>query len=217
MTDFRKTKIHIKSEEHSKAFQDAVFEAGGKWCDSGEFYLRDVNFIFVNDSLSMSLCGNAVFFQEHDYKEIQFPLTKLNIESLPVNKMTTFETAKIGDRVWSNTRGWAEIIEIDDSVYPLCVKYDNGGFATFTFGGYLFIDGAVQSLFWDEVMFEAPVKPMPALAIDAKVYVWSNGDELKLKRHFSHFKNGDCHTFDLGHTSWTGESTTAWDNWELAE
>lgn len=87
MTDFRKTKIHIKSEEHSKAFQEAVFEAGGKWCDSGEFYLRDVDFIFVNDSLSMSLCGNAIFFQDHDYREIQFPTPiKVHIQAEPTSE-----------------------------------------------------------------------------------------------------------------------------------
>lgn len=71
--DFRNTKIRILSEEHSKAFQEAVFGVGGRWCDSGEFYLRGVGFIFVNDSLSMSLCDNAVFFQEHDYNEIHMP------------------------------------------------------------------------------------------------------------------------------------------------
>ena len=72
--DFRNTKIHIKSEEHSKAIQEAVFAAGGKWQGGGEFYREGINFIFLNDSLSMSYCDNAVYFEEHDYKEIQFPL-----------------------------------------------------------------------------------------------------------------------------------------------
>ena len=97
MTDFRKTKIHIKSEEHSKAFQEAVFEAGGEWRQSGRFYQKGVNYIFVNKHLSMTLAYNAVFFEDHDYKEIQFPLT----ESSPVNN-TTFETAKIGDMAQYN-------------------------------------------------------------------------------------------------------------------
>ena len=76
MTDFRKTKIRILSEEHSKAFQDAVFAAGGKWLQSGRFYQEGVNFIFLNNSLDMTLGETAVFFEDHDYKEIQFPLTK---------------------------------------------------------------------------------------------------------------------------------------------
>ena len=72
--DLRNTKIHIKSEEHSKVFQEAVFAAGGEWMHSGEFYRKGVNFIFLNDSLGMTLCYNAVFFQEHDYKEIYLTL-----------------------------------------------------------------------------------------------------------------------------------------------
>lgn len=71
--DFRNTKIRIKSEEHSKAFQEAVFAAGGEWLHGGEIYRFGVNFIFLNDSLGMTYCDNAVYFQERDYKEIQFP------------------------------------------------------------------------------------------------------------------------------------------------
>ncbi len=58
---------------------------------------------------------------------------------------------------------------------------------------------------------EAPVKPIPDIAADSKVCVWGNGDELKLRQCSSHFKTGDCHTFDGGHTSWTEKSTSAWD------
>lgn len=36
--DFRNTKIHIKSEAHSKAFQEAVFAAGGEWLRGGQSY-----------------------------------------------------------------------------------------------------------------------------------------------------------------------------------
>ena len=75
--DFRETKIKILSEEHSKAFQKAVLAAGGGWRSSGEFYRGGINFIFLNDSLGMTYCDNAVFFEEHDYKEIQFPQTKV--------------------------------------------------------------------------------------------------------------------------------------------
>ena len=72
--ELRKTKIKVLSEEHNKAIQEAVFAAGGEWQHSGRIYQIDVNFIFLNDSLVMTLCDNAVFFQEHDYKEIQLPL-----------------------------------------------------------------------------------------------------------------------------------------------
>ena len=79
--DFRNTKIHIKSEEHSKAFQEAVFDAGGGWRHSGESYRGGINFIFVSNSLGMTFCDNAVFFQEHHYKEIQFPLPTKDVHA----------------------------------------------------------------------------------------------------------------------------------------
>ena len=63
-------------------------------------------------------------------------------------------------------------------------------------------------------------KPMPSLAVDAKVLVWGDGHPRKLARHFSHFENGKIRTFDSGLTSWTSRlrpGTSAWDNWELAE
>lgn len=132
----------------------------------------------------------------------------------------TFETAKIGDRVWSLTKGWGEIIRIDyDSVYPLSVKYDSGGIVTFTFGGYLFIDGAIQSLFWDEVVIEAPAKPLPDLQVDAKVVVWNHGQ--KHNMHFSHFAEVRgivrMFTFDSGKTSFTTQETSSWGSYEVME
>jgi len=131
---------------------------------------------------------------------------------------TTFETAKAGDRVWSIAKGWGKIISIDySSSYPLNVVYDSGEFDTYTIGGYLCSNRAMQGLFWDEVKIEAPKKPLPDLAVDAKVFVWGNGYEYRLKRHFSHFENGKLRAFDGGHTSWTGVYTSVWNNWELAE
>lgn len=130
---------------------------------------------------------------------------------------TTFETAKVGDRVWASVSGWGTIKSIDDSEYPITVYYDNGEYDTYTIDGVLFKDGGLQVLFWDEVVIEAPVKPMPALQVDAKVLVWRDGSRSKFCRHFSHFENNNIHVFDGGLSSWTGNSSAAWDNWELAE
>lgn len=130
---------------------------------------------------------------------------------------TTFETAKVGDKVWCMKSGWGKISRIDDRNYPIAVSFPNDEFKTYTLGGFYDNDDITQSLFWDEIVIEAPPKPLPDLQVDTKVYVWSNADGLKLKRHFSHFKNGNCHTFSGGLSSWTGESTTSWDNWELVE
>ena len=135
-------------------------------------------------------------------------------------KITTFEGAKIGDRVWCITRGWGEITGIyNHSSYPIHVKYYSTGYDTFTFGGYLLESCVMRSLFWDEVKIAAPQKPSADLEVDAKVLVWNNPNQ-KHRRHFSHFSNGRIYAFDLRSTSFTRlyeGSVTGWDHWELAE
>jgi hypothetical protein len=74
---------------------------------------------------------------------------------------TTFEDAKIGDRVWSPTFGWGEIECLGRNNYhPIRVRFfhdrDNIGY---TFKGHYYIDLPIQSLFWDEVAIVAPAKP----------------------------------------------------------
>ena len=130
---------------------------------------------------------------------------------------TTFETAKVGDRVWSLQLGWGKIIKINDhSSYPVVVEYDSGGSVIFTLDGRLYKNHITQSLFWDEVVIEAPTKPMYDLPVDTKVVVWDYAGR-KLKRHFSRFENGKLRAFVDGRTSWTGGATAAWKNWERAE
>lgn len=76
MTDFRETKIKILSEEHSRTFQEAVFEAGGSWYDRPHTvqYL-DFTFLYVDSQLRMSfLPENANYFNRHPATEIFFNL-----------------------------------------------------------------------------------------------------------------------------------------------
>jgi hypothetical protein len=78
---------------------------------------------------------------------------------------TTFEDAKIGDKVYSPTFGWGEITYINKSEifrdYPICVQFNKkyGEDYEFTLEGYYYKDVQIQSLFWDEVTIEAPSKP----------------------------------------------------------
>lgn len=133
---------------------------------------------------------------------------------------TTFETAKVGDRVWCMRHGWGEVRETGWSArYPIYVCFPNDEFKTYTAGGLYDEDDVTRSLFWDEVVIEAPVKPLPDLEVDTKVLVWVNPNK-KNRRHFSHFRAGRIWTFDSGSTSFTklhAESTTGWPHWELAE
>jgi hypothetical protein len=74
---------------------------------------------------------------------------------------TTFEGANVGDKVYSPAFGWGEISYIYTSKkYPLSIKFydDLDEDYGFTFEGYYFKDVPRQSLFWDEVTIEVPVK-----------------------------------------------------------
>jgi hypothetical protein len=73
---------------------------------------------------------------------------------------TTFETAKIGNRVFSHTFGWGVIYEVDKcSDYPIQVEFDTVN-RSFTTEGFYHKDKPIQCLFWYECTIEAPVKPL---------------------------------------------------------
>ena len=72
--DFRETKIKILSEEHSRAFQEAVIEAGGGWWGDRGVRNLHTKFLFVADDLQLTYCDTLGYFKNHEYKEIQFPL-----------------------------------------------------------------------------------------------------------------------------------------------
>jgi hypothetical protein len=83
---------------------------------------------------------------------------------------TTFEDAKISDKVYSVAFGWGEIICTDGfEHYPIGVRFQNVVIDThyFTLDGCYYTDNPIQSLFWDEVHIKAPVKPikLPATKI----------------------------------------------------
>lgn len=131
---------------------------------------------------------------------------------------TTFEDAKIGDRAWCIRSGWGEIRDAGSpDRYAIAVYFPNAEYKRYTSDGFYNEDDATRSLFWDEVVIEAPTKPLPTLKVDAKVLVWMDGSSNKYCRHFSHFKNDYIYVFDKGLSSWTGISKSAWDHWELVE
>tara|TARA_R110000772_G_scaffold151616_2_gene262390 strand:+ start:213 stop:785 length:573 start_codon:yes stop_codon:yes gene_type:complete len=73
--DYRNTKIRILSREHSKAFQEAVFAAGGKWHGIAKMLAwLDVPYIYVSESLAMYCSSNQAFFDDSAEKEITFPM-----------------------------------------------------------------------------------------------------------------------------------------------
>ncbi len=77
---------------------------------------------------------------------------------------TTFENARVGDKVWDFVYGWGEVIELDvselsDTVVVLFKPfgYSEKRVIYYTAGSISFNNP--QTLFWDEIKFEAPVQP----------------------------------------------------------
>ena len=101
-----------------------------------------------------------------------------------------FSNAKIGDKVWSLTRGWGTITIDEDhgqsSDYPIHVRFDKGSNDYYTVCGKFYTHDINPSLFWDEIKLEIPKKPLHKLEVDTKVLVWNNG-ETKYRRHIHSF------------------------------
>lgn len=74
---------------------------------------------------------------------------------------TTFENAKIGDKVWSPVYGWGIIMEIFPNLkYSLTIEFPDI-IQNYSVNG-VFHEMALnrQSLFWDEVEIIAPTQPL---------------------------------------------------------
>ena len=131
--------------------------------------------------------------------------------------MTTFEDAKVGDRVWClYFEEWSTITNINMGYkYPIQTELNS-----YTIDGRINIKRC-RTLFWDEVVITPPEKPLPKLEVDTKVLVWDTSHTEKTKAYFSHFdKHGKAVTFRYGKTSWSrnnDETLFTWQHWELAK
>ena len=131
--------------------------------------------------------------------------------------MTTFEDAKVGDRVWDLFYNqWFTITDINmEYKYPIQTDLNS-----YTIDGRINMESRGRRLFWDEVTITPPPKPLPRLEVDTKVLVRDNLNSEPLRRYFSHFeKNGQLAAFAEGRTSWSVQNkpTIVWEYWELAK
>ena len=128
--------------------------------------------------------------------------------------MTTFENAKVGDRVWCLLYGWQTIESTDFNInYPIATKK-----GTYTYDGKVQLSSQNRTLYWDEIVITTPSKPLPKLEVDTKVLVWDDDETMKQKRYFSYFdSNSNIYVFVHGGTSWTSTQTAKYHNWELAK
>ena len=85
-----------------------------------------------------------------------------------------FSNAKVGERVWCFMCGWGTIKEFNSSNdYPIDIEFIDGLLDSFTVKGFRHKDDLFPSLFWDEINFEIPKKPLPR--IDLNTPLWGMG------------------------------------------
>lgn len=85
---------------------------------------------------------------------------------------TTFENAKVGDRVWSITQGWGKITSINNTPnYPILAFFPSGA-ATFTIEGKYYEKHQYPILFWDEIPITPP--PRPKRKVKKEISRWAN-------------------------------------------
>ena len=72
-----------------------------------------------------------------------------------------FKNAKVGDRAYSAVKGWGTIVAINlDSDYPIRFVADIDDLRTFTLEGKTCDTDVNPTLFWDEIKYEIPKKPL---------------------------------------------------------
>ena len=128
--------------------------------------------------------------------------------------------AVTGDRVWHTDFGWGVVLRTDMiGGRPIIVEFSQNR-ELFSIDGKLSEYSKYQTLFWDEIKFEIPKKPLPDLKVDTKVLVWDMRGDAKVRRHLKEInKDGYAVCYEKGATSWSTTTflTSSWENWELAE
>jgi hypothetical protein len=71
----------------------------------------------------------------------------------------TFESAKVGDRVWSMRHGWGVVTHIGDN--KIYTRFENQIWdCVFTICGRFSAEDLNPTLFWNELKFDIPQKPI---------------------------------------------------------
>ena len=85
-----------------------------------------------------------------------------------MNTETTFENAKIGDRVFAIPFGWGKVIDVNKSyTFPITVLFENYQVFSYLYNGCecvynnqgFILHPPMQVLFWDEVKIVIPSNP----------------------------------------------------------
>ena len=92
--------------------------------------------------------------------------------------ITTFENAKVGDKVWDFIYGWGVVVDTqalpDDFSHTLLIEFCRQRVYYATTGTTS--SSSVRTLFWDEIKFETPAQPpRMKLVHDYDTYLTNSG------------------------------------------
>ena len=133
-----------------------------------------------------------------------------------------FSNAKVGDKVFDILYWDGEICDIDNSQYPLCIKFENNIILWFQSNGKKYLDHLMPTLYHNKfdikIPEEAYKQPLPDIAVDTPIVVWDN-ENRKSRGYFKCWSHsGKPITFFGGQTSFTSNgSISEWDNYEIVE
>lgn len=138
--------------------EDKVYEKMILHCNKGNILYKEVSnekVIFEEEPKKMNEDKNASNLYA-DKIQVEIKMTKKN-------KPAYFDGVKVGDKVWSIEYGWGVIHKVLNSNRVEYVRVDFPNNQTYN---EYYLNGkrnslatTMQTLFWDEVKFEAPKKP----------------------------------------------------------
>lgn len=189
MTDFRETKIKILSEEHSRAFQEAVFEAGGRWHFGKVVKYLSTKFLFVDANLYIGFeVSDRSYFDCHKFTEIQYPLPTKGHPHAELMQQYA-EDAKTHAEPWELWQFKAEGDEWWDCPrglhWRVTTKYRRKP-KTHTVNGVEVPDLRFTPKIYEEYYFPSPDFPSLALRTRANYAHFNASDEHRIK-------NGLCY------------------------
>lgn len=90
---------------------------------------------------------------------------------------TTFENAKVGDKVWSVRKGWGKVVDVDTSeTYSVKVEFAKiWPMLSYTIDGKYSKTDMYRELFWNEVKFEIPERPKRKVMVTKWLNVYRDG------------------------------------------
>lgn len=77
--------------------------------------------------------------------------------------MNDFSSARVGDKVWDFIEGWGQVYDVlRENKFPIRVSFIHGNEKATEYYTYEGVqtDYNVRSLFWDELKYEMPERPL---------------------------------------------------------